>query len=138
MKSLTRKFLLLSAAAVLVAGPALRADDPKPEAPRGERRGPGGPNLQALAEELGLSAEQKAQLEPIMKAQAEKRRALRDDQSLTREQRMEKMRAIMEEGNKAISAVLTPEQMAKYKEMQAKMRGGPGGPRGDRPQRDKN
>ena len=129
--SLTAKLFLAALAAAAVAGPALRADEPRPDASRPERRGgPGGPNLEQLSEQLGLSADQKARLAPVLKSQAEKLRALRDDQSLDRSAKMEKMRAIREEGNKAIAAVLTPEQVTKFHELREKMR--ERGPRGDK------
>ena len=66
----------------------------------------------------------------MLKAQAEKLRALRDDESLSREEKMEKMRSIRDEGNKAVEAVLTPEQITKFHELREKMR--ERGPRGDK------
>lgn len=50
--------------------------------------------------------------------------AIRKDESLSREQKMEKSRAVREESQKAINAVLTPEQAKKFAEMRQR------GPRG--------
>lgn len=126
--------LILTAA--LAAIPALQAQSTESPAPARER-GPGGPggrgpNLEMIAEELGLSADQKAKLAPIMKHQAEQMQAIRQDESLSREQRMEKVRTIREAGRKDIEAVLTPEQAKKFADLRAR------GPRGDgeRPRKD--
>jgi len=128
--SLASPLFLAALAAAVIAAPAVRADEAKPEKRVERRGGPGGANLEQLAEQLGLSADQKAKLAPVLKAQAEKMRALREDQSLAREEKMEKMRAFRDEGNKAIEAVLTPEQTAKFHELREKMR--ERGPRGEK------
>lgn len=109
-------------------------------APSAERRGGGGgggrgPNFEMLAEELSLTADQKAKVEPMFKANQEKMRALREDQSLSREDRMAKARALREEWESTISAQLTSEQKAKWSEIRERRRagggkGGPGGPGG--------
>lgn len=85
-------------------------------------------NIQRLAEQLKLTDEQKAKIEPILKKQQEQVQALRGDQSVPQEQRMGKMRSIMEDTRKQIAAVLTDEQKKKFEGMAA--RGGPGGRRG--------
>ncbi|MBL9214805.1 MAG: hypothetical protein JNG83_04940 [Opitutaceae bacterium] len=128
LRSLTASLALLLATATPLLVHAAEADGAKPPP---HERGPGGrgPNLEQLAADLGLSADQKAKLGPMLKQQAEQLRALRDDATLTREQRMEKAQAIRAEGGKAIKAILTPEQAAKFDEMR------PRGPRGDRPGR---
>jgi protein CpxP len=130
------KLISLCLALAGIAGPVLNAQPADPASPARERGpggpggpGRGGPNLETLAEELGLSAEQKAKLEPILKAQREQQQAIRQDESLSREQRMEKTRALREAGRKDIEAVLTPEQVKKYGEMRARgPRGGGDGP----------
>lgn len=129
------KLTSLILAAALAAIPVLQAQSAESAA---RERGPGGPggrggpNLQMMAEELGLSADQKAKLAPLMKHQAEQMQAIRQDESLSREQRMEKARAIREAGRKDIEAVLTPEQAKKLADWRAR------GPRGDgeRPRKD--
>jgi periplasmic protein CpxP/Spy len=127
--------LILTAA--LAALPALQAQPAEGQAPARERGpggpgGRGGPNLQMIAEELGLSADQKAKLAPVLKHQAEQMQAIRQDESLSREQRMEKGRAIREAGRKDIETVLTPEQAKKFAEMRARGQRGDG----ERPRKD--
>jgi protein CpxP len=123
------KLTALILTAALAAIPVLHAQSTESQTPAQER-GPGGPggggrpNLERLAEELGLTADQKAKLGPIMKHQQEQMQALRKDESLSQEQRREKGRALREENQKAIAAILTPEQAKKFAEMRER------GPRG--------
>jgi Spy/CpxP family protein refolding chaperone len=126
-------------ALVFAAGTALvraeTADDnnaPPPPPPPGHERGPGGrggPSLEKLSESLGLTADQQAKIGPLIKQRMEAGRAIREDTSLTREQMMEKMKANREEGAKEIEALLTPDQIAKFKALREEMRNR--GPRGD-------
>ena len=79
----------------------------------------GGPeaHLQMLSEKLNLTEDQKAKLKPILEDQAEQLRSLRNDTSLTPEQKAAKKKAIHETTHDQINAVLTPDQQAKFKEM---------------------
>ena len=60
---------------------------------------PRGPNLERMTETLGLSEEQRAEMEIVLQAQREERQALR------------------EETRTSIRAILTPEQQATMDEM---------------------
>ena len=60
---------------------------------------PRGPNLERMTETLGLSEEQKAQMEIVIQTQQEKRQALREETQIS------------------VRAILTPEQQAKMDEM---------------------
>ena len=124
------------AAALMVAGmanlqsPARAQDKPdakKPDAPRRERGAQAGDRLERMAKELSLSEEQKGELKTIFEQQAAKTKALRDDTSLSQEQRREKARGIREEFAGKIKAVLTKEQNEKWQKQQQE--------RPDRPQR---
>ena len=123
----------LAAGALIAFTPTLRAED-KPERPdRSERPGggpggPGGPGqrgdmLKKMAEELGLSDEQKSKLQEVFKAQRE---AMKD---LSPEERREKMKESREAMNAKVKEILTPEQFAKWEKIRDERRpGGPGGP----------
>jgi Spy/CpxP family protein refolding chaperone len=89
--------------------------------------------LKHLTTELKLSADQQEKIKPILQSQVDEMKKLREDTSLSREERMPKMRGIHEETNKKINAVLTEEQQKKYEEMQQQFRRGPG-PGGPPPQ----
>lgn len=112
--------------ATLMTINATAADQPKVEGkerPAGVRPGGG-----KIADELGLSAEQKTKLQAVRKDAAEKGKAIREDASLTPEQRREKIKAIAEESKTKQKEILTPEQFAKLEEMQKNRPGRPGGP----------
>ncbi|MDB6122948.1 MAG: hypothetical protein JWQ71_1941 [Pedosphaera sp.] len=99
-----------------------RAEDApaKPDAKHGPREGgPGrGDMMKKMAEELNLTDDQKEKLKPIMQEQGEKMKALRDDTSATREDKMAKMKEIRDAGATKIKAILTPEQTTKFEAMQ--------------------
>jgi periplasmic protein CpxP/Spy len=72
---------------------------------------------QRLKTELGLSDDQIAKLHAIMEEGRPAREALRDDTSLTDEQRRAKFQEMRQEADAKIQAVLTPDQFAKWQEM---------------------
>ena len=86
--------------------------------------------MQAVAKELGLTDEQKQQLKPILQAEAEKLKALRDDQSLTRPEKLEKLKILREELLPQLKEILTPEQLAKWQKLRQERLGqaAPGAP----------
>lgn len=119
MKRSSARILILSCVALLSVAPLAVAADAQAPAPAREH-GPGGKppgakeRLQALAKELNLTAEQKEKVGALLKQQAEQGRALREDTSLNREQKREKMEAMRKASRAQIRALLTPEQQAKY------------------------
>jgi gas vesicle protein len=118
---------VVALAATLSTAALIGADDPGSEAkPKVARKqGEGGnqvrervrDRMQQIAQELKLTEDQKTQLRPIFKKEADKLKALRDDASLTREQRQEKVKAIREEFKKEVKPVLTTEQWEKWQTM---------------------
>lgn len=74
-------------------------------------------HMQKVATELGLTAEQKQQLKPILRGERAKLKALRDDQSLTRLEKRKKLMALREELMPQLKGVLTPEQLAKWQQL---------------------
>lgn len=85
--------------------------------------------LQRMTTELGLNAKQQEQMKQLLAEQATKREAMMEKREASREEmkkqreasrdKMEKQRETMENKMKAI---LTPEQLAKWKSNQEKMR----------------
>ena len=122
-----------------------RGDMGKPPVDRPATR-PGGPGRDgAMAErmnkELGLTEEQQAKIKPLMEKRREQAKAIMDDESLSREQRREKLEALKAEGKAEMDKILTPEQQAKFKKMRAqrenRMGQGKGkGPKKDEPKQD--
>ena len=74
-------------------------------------------HLQMLSDKLNLTEDQKAKLKPILQDQVQQLRALRDDPSLSPEQKSAKKQIIHELIHDQINNVLTPEQQEKFKQM---------------------
>ncbi|RZJ30213.1 MAG: hypothetical protein EOO18_11605 [Chryseobacterium sp.] len=81
---------------------------------RGERGDKG--RREELTKELNLTADQKTKLEANRKATTEKMKALREDKSITDEQRKEQRVAIMKEQKKASESIFTEDQKKLMKE----------------------
>ena len=126
----------LAAGSLLTVSPALRADDtntppstpPAGETPHGDR-GAGmrgrGPNFDALAERLKLTDDQKPKVKEILANEREQMRDLWQNQDLSREDRMAKMKTIRDDTSTKLKGVLTPDQFQKWQDMRPMM----GGPR---------
>ena len=78
--------------------------------------------LERLDQELKLTAEQKAKLKTYFEEQNKKMQALRDDTSLTREQRQEKTRAARGDLDKEMKSVLTSDQFTKWEKQRDTMK----------------
>jgi len=89
-----------------------------------------------MTKRYNLSADQQTQIKPILADQQTKMMALRQDSSLSRDDKMAKMKGIREDSNTKIQAILNDSQKQKYAEDQQKMQermmqrggGAPGGP----------
>ena len=80
--------------------------------------------MQDTARELNLTPEQTAKLQTIVRERMEKMRAVRQDTSLSSEERREKFQAGREELLAEVKKVLTPEQFEKWKAKQGLQTGG--------------
>ena len=95
---------------------------------KGEWQGKGRPMMQtpeerldSLAKQLNLTDDQKAKVKTILQTEFDKMKALRENQSLSREDRRDQMMSIRKSTDDAIKAVLNPDQLKKFEEMQSKM-----------------
>lgn len=128
---------LLTAGLVLAQMPAHAADaaESADKSAQGEhpRRDMAAAQLKMLAEKLNLTDAQKAQATEILKAEAAKAAALRDEDGANRREKMKEMRAIREESRAKIRAILTPEQQKIFDTLPKRRPGGGpgGGPRGE-------
>ena len=118
---------------IIALTPALRAQDattsgtapagpgnPGHQFHPGER---GGENpLERLSKALDLTEDQKAKIKPIIEERRQKMQALRDDTSLSKEQRMEQVKEIFKSSNEQIKALLTPDQQQKFEQLMQEMR----------------
>jgi Spy/CpxP family protein refolding chaperone len=109
------------------------AQDAKDGKKKDGKRGPSvEQRLDRMTEELKLTDDQKPKVKAVLEDSAKKRQEMFSDSSVPREQRREKMQALMDEESKQIKAILTPEQGEKWDKMRADFRknrppgGGPG------------
>jgi Spy/CpxP family protein refolding chaperone len=77
--------------------------------------------LERLTTALTLTDDQKAKIKPILDARQEKMKALKGDTTLTDEQKQAKRKEIFDAGNADIKALLTPDQVKKFEDLQQKM-----------------
>lgn len=88
--------------------------------------------LQHMTQVLGLTGEQQEKIKPILESQNTAMQQLRAGTSLSREDRMAKMKQIHENTVSQINPILTPDQQKKFADLTSQMgRGhgmGPGGP----------
>jgi protein CpxP len=73
--------------------------------------------LQQLSEKLKLTDAQKAEIRPILAAEANEIRTVHQDSSLSAEQKQSKTKEIREANREKINALLTPEQQKIFAEM---------------------
>jgi Spy/CpxP family protein refolding chaperone len=132
-------FGLTSAVAVAQAQDA----GPPPDAQHGQRHGgmrfDPQQRVNMLAKRLKLSDDQKQKLLPIFTDEQTQMKSLRDDSSLSREDKMTKMKSIHEDTETKVNGLLNDDQKQQYTKMQEQMRqrmhdrmgGGQGGPQGE-------
>ena len=114
MKSTKTLLIAILAAGALFAGsPVLRAQQTTNTPPIHAGMKP----HQNIAKQLDLTEDQKPKVDAIMKSATEKGRTLREDTSLTPEEKKTKAKAIREDTATQLKAVLTPEQFTKWQEM---------------------
>jgi protein CpxP len=75
-----------------------------------------------LAKKLSLSDDQKSKILPIIADRRQKTQAVREDPSANSRQQLLQARSIMEESDKRINLLLTPEQRQAYAQVEQQMR----------------
>lgn len=84
--------------------------------------------------DLNLTDDQKTKIKAIYQEQADKIQKMREDTSLSQDDRRSKMMEMNKDSNEKIKAILDKDQQKKFDEMQERMRPrGPGGPGGAKP-----
>jgi len=127
MRIINASLIAAVAVGLLTAGTTLvRAQDNTPPPKEGKK---GRPTVEQrvdrLAKELNLTDDQKTKVKDLFEDSAKKMR------EIPREERRDKMPALLEAENKKMKEILKPDQWTKYQEIQKEMRqrrGGPGGP----------
>lgn len=87
----------------------------------------GAARLEAMREKLRLTEEQLAKIKPVMEAQASKLKAIKEDGSLSEEQKREKARGESGDLRKLMDELLNSEQKTKLAEMMKERGGEKGG-----------
>jgi periplasmic protein CpxP/Spy len=77
--------------------------------------------LAHMTKRYNLSADQQAQIKPILADRAQQMMTLRQDQSMSREDKMAKMKSLRDDSDTKIQAVLNDTQKKQYADDQAKM-----------------
>ena len=72
---------------------------------------------QAIGQQLNLTPQQKEKILPILAAEVPKVDAIKKDNSLSRMQKMEQVRAIHQQTDPQMKAILSPEQYQKLKQI---------------------
>lgn len=72
---------------------------------------------QAVAQQLNLSPQQKEKILPILVDEAPKVNAIKNDNSLSKIQKMQQIRAIHQQTDPQMKAILSPEQYQKLKQI---------------------
>jgi Spy/CpxP family protein refolding chaperone len=73
-----------------------------------------GQRMAKIAQELGLTDSQKAQIKPILKDAKAQKQAIEADTKLTQADKQAKLKELRQKTREKIGAVLTPEQKAKW------------------------
>ena len=123
---LQRGILVLALAASGL--PAMAQSDAPDQAPPPPRHGRALERLNELKAKLGLSDSQAEQIKAIFKTQMQQGRALREDDSLSDDDRRAKMMALMKSAHDQVRALLTPDQQKIFDALPPPGRGRHGGP----------
>jgi len=110
-----------SAAAFAQDAPAAAPDAAAQQG--GGHRQPPTPDEQVarMTKRYNLSADQQTQIKPIVADAQQKMMALRGDSSMSRDDKMAKMKSIHEDSNTKISAILNDTQKAQFAQDQQRM-----------------
>jgi Spy/CpxP family protein refolding chaperone len=128
---------LAGALALGTSGAAFAQEAAPPPPDQSQAGGPGGGmrrmdpdrQLEHMTQALNLSPDQQSQIKPLLVERQQKLQALFQAQSGSPDDDRAKARAIVQDSNNKINAVLNDEQKQKFAAMQQRMRrGGPGGP----------
>lgn len=72
---------------------------------------------QAIAQQLNLTPQQKEKILPILVAEGPKVQAIKNDNSLSRIQKTQQLKAIHQQSDPQMKAILSPQQYQKLKEI---------------------
>jgi len=82
--------------------------------------------LQRMTKTLNLSDDQQQKIKPLLENQSQQMQSLRQDTTMSREDRMAKMQQIRQSTNEQIKEILNPDQQKQFEQMQNRHGGGMG------------
>jgi periplasmic protein CpxP/Spy len=74
---------------------------------------------QAIAQQLSLTPQQKEKILPILAAEVPKVHAIKSDNSLSKMQKMQQLKALHQQTDPQMKAILSPEQYQKLRQIRA-------------------
>jgi protein CpxP len=119
-------FTVITAGTVVASGSALAQDSatnaPAPDVSTNSQPAKPhvmfrGPSIDRLAQMLNLTDDQKVQVQPILEAEHQKMRDLRNDTSLSTDEKRSKMKELREDTSSQLQPILNPDQFAKWQNM---------------------
>lgn len=72
---------------------------------------------QAIAQQLSLTPQQKEKVLPLLAAEAPKVQAIKNDNSLSKQQKVQQLKAIHQQTDPQMKAILSPQQYEKLKQI---------------------
>lgn len=124
-----KRYLTIAAGGMLILGVTLCGAQTNPQSGpwQGGRRGRGhwmnvDQQVQRLTKRLNLTDDQAGKVRSILEKRQKEMQGLRSDQSLSREERMSKMRTIFGSSNKKIRDVLNDNQKKTFDQIQRQRR----------------
>jgi len=120
--------------AILAFLPTIRAQDPTPAATATPAATvtpaatatpdakPKTPLIDKLTTDLNLTPDQQAKIKPILMDRHTKVKAIRDDASLSKQQKKEQLKEIGQTTDGQIKAILTPDQQTKFDMIKGEMK----------------
>jgi len=86
----------------------------------GHHGGKHGKHFARMAKKLNLTQDQQAKLKPIFEQRHQQAQAIKNDSSLTADQKKEKMQELRQSTMAQMNGILTPEQQQQWQQMRAK------------------
>jgi periplasmic protein CpxP/Spy len=75
--------------------------------------------LEWMTKELNLTEDQQAKLKPILADEAKQMHSVKEDTTLTQDQKRDKMKEIRQKTDSQVNDILTPDQQKKYADLKA-------------------
>jgi Spy/CpxP family protein refolding chaperone len=128
MRALTRIFIALLLGIFITGAMLAQATDqnatpdvaPGPHKMMGHDRQRG---FDRLAQQLNLNDQQKTQVQSFMQNQHQQAQAIRQDTSLTPEQKRDKLQQLRQSNHQQMMGILTPEQQQKFQQLRSEHKG---------------